>query len=240
MQTSQKTIAIVLPSYNEAQTIGAVLASIPKNLKVGTTNYKLLPIVVNDGSTDDTAKIALKHKEAYLINHLLNAGAGAATRTGLIYARQINCVAAVTMDTDGQHSTKDALKVAKEIVQTHNTLIIGSRLMSSGGMPWYRVLGNKGLSFLTFLLFGVFVTDSQSGLRGLSTEALEKIVFFSNNFAFCSEMIWRAKQKHLIIKEVPIQAIYTDYSLSKGQSNWAVVHIIQQLIKHRFLEFISG
>jgi glycosyltransferase involved in cell wall biosynthesis len=234
------TVVIILPAYNEAETIGSVLDGIPATMSVSGQTYKILAVVVNDGSTDKTADIVLKNKNAYLINHLLNSGAGAATRTGLAYAKQVGCVAAVTMDSDGQHDIKDTLKVAQAIIQDQGDLIIGSRLVDSEGMPWYRVLGNKGLSLLTFFLFGVFVSDSQSGLRGLNNEALDKITFSSDNFAFCSEMIWRAKQKKLRVKEVPIRAIYTDYSLSKGQSNWGVVHIVQQLLKHRFMEFLNG
>jgi glycosyltransferase involved in cell wall biosynthesis len=235
----QPVIGIVIPAYNESRTIGAILRTLPTEIKIKKVAYKIQPIVVNDGSADNTAAIVLKHKKAYLINHLLNCGAGGATRTGLIYARQINCVAAVTMDGDGQHTVKDTLKVAKAVIKDTADFVIGSRLIDAKGMLWYRVLGNKGLSFLTFLLFGVYVTDSQSGMKGLNERALQTMSFRSNNYAFCSEMLWRAKQQKLRIKEVPIKAIYTDYSLAKGQSNWDVVHIIQQLLKSRIMEWIG-
>ncbi len=233
-------ISIVLPAYNEARVIGTVLKSLPRNIKVSNTLYEIIPVVVNDGSTDNTAEIVLKQKGVYLINHVFNCGAGAATRTGLVYAQGIQCAAAVTMDADGQHEAGDVLKLAEAVIKNKGDLVIGSRLIGNGKMPWYRVLGNKGLSLITFLLFGVFVTDSQSGMKALNVRALQSISFHSDSYAFCSEMIWRAKQQGLQIKELPIKAIYTDYSLSKGQSNWGVIRIIQQLLTRRFLEFIYG
>jgi glycosyltransferase involved in cell wall biosynthesis len=243
---SRSTIALILPVYNESEVIDAVLSSLPKELAVGKHTYRVLTIVVNDGSTDTTASIVLKHKGVYLINHVLNAGAGAATRTGLTYARQIKAMAAVTMDADGQHDVQDVIKVMRATVRDEGDLVIGSRLVDSRGMPWYKVWGNKGISVVTFVIFGVFVTDSQSGLKGFNEKALENISFHSNNFAFCSEIVWRAKQTRLRIKEIPIKAIYTDYTRSKGQSrstvhrNTSGLRIIQQLLRRRFLEFING
>jgi len=236
----KKKIAIIIPAYNEAPVISKVLEELPDMITVGHITYRTLIIVIDDGSTDNTATEVLRRKNVYLINHILNSGAGAATRTGLVFAKQQDCEFATTMDADGQHHVDDVIKIIIAIVQGQADLIIGSRLLNTQGMPWYRVLGNKGLSLLTFLLFGVFVSDSQSGLRALNKTALNKISFRSNNFAFCSEMILKAKQQKLKIKEIPIRAIYTKYSLSKGQSNWGAIHIISQLLKRRLLEFING
>jgi hypothetical protein len=102
------------------------------------------------------------------------------------------------------------------------------------------VVLNKGGGLFTFILFGIFVKDSQSGLRGFSRKALEKITFHSNNYTYNSELMWRIKQNRLQVKEIPIKAIYSEYSLSKGQTNWEVVHIVRELLKYRFLEFFNG
>lgn len=235
-----RTIGVILPTYNEAATIGAVLDELPQTITAGGKTYATVIIVVNDGSADDTAKIAGQRPHVHVINHLLNLGAGGATRTGLVYALQSGCDFAVTMDADGQHAVGDVVKLAKAIVSDEGDFIIGSRLINTEGMPWNRVMGNKTLSLLTFLLFGVFVTDSQSGLKALNRQALEKITFYSNNFAFCSEMIWKAKKQRLRIKEIPIKPIYTSYSLSKGQQNLDAIHIISQLFKRRILELLNG
>lgn len=235
------TLAFILPAFNEATVINGVLKDLPKSIKIGSNIFTIKIVVVNDCSTDDTRNIVEKFKHIYLINHILNSGAGAATRTGLNYAKEIGCHYAITMDADGQHATADVIRLAKAIIHEEADMLIGSRLIKTQGMPWYRVVGNKGLSFITLLIFGVFVGDSQSGLKALNEKALHSMNFHSNNYAFCSEMIWKAHQSKLRIKEIPIQAIYTDYSLSKGQTNWSgAFQIIRQLLKRRIMHFING
>lgn len=229
-------IGVVIPAYNEGSVIHGVLSSLPNKID----NRSLLIVVVNDGSTDNTAMICEKLKKVVLINHILNLGAGAATRTGINFARKQGCETVVTMDGDGQHSSKDVRKIVQYALKSENDLVIGSRLLNSEGMPWHRILGNKGLSLITYLVFGVFVSDSQSGLKVLRKRALESIKFHSNSYAFCSEIIWQAHKNNLKIEEIPIKAIYSEYSLAKGQSNWNSINIIKQLVKRRILEFIDG
>ena len=111
-------------------------------------------------------------------------------------------------------------------------------------MPWHRVVGNRGLNVISFILFGIKVTDVQSGLRAFNRDALNKIQFHSNNFAFCPEMIWSAKLQRLRMIEVPVKAIYTDYSLSKGQLGQsdiaAGVKVVRQLVKQRLKGLLDG
>lgn len=233
-------VVIIIPAYNEGSVIGGVLDKLLKDLKASQLSGNTRVVVVNDGSTDNTASEVRARKDVTLINHVLNSGAGAATRTGLGYARTSGADYAVTMDADGQHDSEDVAAVIKEASKGTSDIVIGSRLINAQGMPWYRVLGNKGLSFFTFLLFGLWVRDSQSGLRAFNRKAIECITFNSNNFTFNSELMWRFKQNKLKVKEIPIKAIYSDYSLAKGQSNWEVVPIVRQLLKYRFLEFFNG
>ncbi|MEI6237839.1 MAG: glycosyltransferase family 2 protein, partial [Candidatus Saccharibacteria bacterium] len=224
---SKPLVGIVIPAFNESSSIQQVLSNLPNSIN----NYGCQIIVVNDGSTDNTADIVTQYKNIILINHLLNSGAGAATRTGLDYARQLGCEFVATMDSDGQHDINDVIKLFNYAFNHPAVdLIIGSRLINSKGMPWYRVLGNKGLSFFTFLVFGIFVTDSQSGLKVFNKKALVSIKFYSNNYAFCSEILWQAHKKQFKIKELPIKAIYSEYSKSKGQSNWNGFNIVRQML----------
>ena len=236
--SSANKIAIIIPAYNEGRVIGGVLDKLIKDLKTSDLAGADI-IVINDGSKDDTSNQVKKRSNVMLISHLMNSGAGAAIRTGLSYSRDNGYDYAVAMDADGQHDSKDATRVVKELMKGQQDIVIGSRLVDPEGMPWYRILGNKGLSFFTFLLFGLKVQDSQSGLRGFNKNALSKITFQSNNYTYNSELMWRIKQSKLKVKEIPIKAIYSDYSLSKGQSNWEVVHIVRQLLKYRFMEFFQ-
>ena len=143
------------------------------------------------------------------------------------------------MDADGQHAPDDVLEGIKSIDQGNADLLIGSRLIDSRGMSKIKVLGNKGLSLFTYLLFGINVTDSQSGLRIFSRRAIDGLQWKSTGYEFCSEMIWRAKQARMNVSEYPIKAIYTDYSKAKGQNNWNAINIVKRLCKQRIAEIFE-
>lgn len=232
----QRRICVVMPAYNEGSVIGAVV----KNAKKQFSNslHSVTIAVIDDGSKDNTALEAEK-AGAVVIQHILNSGAGSATATGLSYAEQNGYDIAVTMDADGQHLPSDVEKGIEKIIGTETDLLIGSRLIDSQGMSKVKVLGNRGLSFVTYVLFGIDSTDSQSGLRVFSRHALEELRWKTSGYEFCSEMLWRAKQQKMKIDEFPIKAIYTEYSKSKGQNNWNAVNIIKSLLKRRIMEMLG-
>jgi len=238
---AKSTVGVVMPAYNEAKVIGSVLDELPRSVRISGYLFNIRLIVVDDASLDSTAAVVEKRPDVKLIKHIINSGAGAATRTGMHYARSIGCEFVIIMDSDGQHSSKDVQRLIQTIAKNNSDLIIGSRLKQrNGNMPFTKKVGNIGLSVITFLLLGVYVTDSQSGLRAFNRKALEKIEFHSNNYAHCSEMIWKAHQSNLRISEIPVEAIYTDYSVSRGQKNiTGAIEIIKQLIKRRLLSFIN-
>ena len=233
-----RRVCVVIPAYNEATVIGEVIKSAREVFLKSKKAYDIDIVVVNDGSKDETANEA-KKGGAIVINHILNSGAGSATLTGLAYARQHNYDIAATMDADGQHAPDDVLEGIKSIDQGNADLLIGSRLIDSRGMSKIKVLGNKGLSLFTYLLFGINVTDSQSGLRIFSRRAIDGLQWKSTGYEFCSEMIWRAKQARMSVGEYPIKAIYTDYSRAKGQNNWNAINIVKRLCKQRIAEIFE-
>src|SRR3954462_6302850 len=94
---SQQTIAVVMPAHNEASVIGRVIAAIPQ-----ISSFKVIPIVVDDGSTDATAEVA-RRNGARVFRHITNLGVGAATITGMQAAERLGADIIVTMDSDGQH-----------------------------------------------------------------------------------------------------------------------------------------
>lgn len=235
MSTKRRRAAILIPAYNEAAVIGDVLKSIPARID----NYDIDVVVVDDGSSDGTSAIAMRHN-AYVLRHMLNSGAGAATATGLQYVRDKAYDAAVTMDADGQHLMDDCKRVLLEIENKKADLVIGSRLINADGMPRRRIIGNKGLNFVTYLIFRTTASDTQSGLKAFSKHALQQINIKASGMEFCSEIIWRAKQSGLVVEETPITALYSDYSLKKGQTEWNGIVIVKNLIKRKLLEFISA
>lgn len=235
MPTTHK-IALVIPAYNEASVIATVVASIQTTFNDQPYDYQI--VVVDDGSRDATA-IKAAEAGATVIKHVLNTGSGGATATGLSYARQNNFDVAATLDADGQHDSEDVLKGIKTMLGGDYDLLIGSRLINKAGMSSTKILGNKGLSLITYLLFGTRVTDSQSGLRIFSKRALAELRWKTSGYEYCSEMLWRAKQNSLKIGEFPIKAIYTDYSKAKGQNNWNAFNIIKALLRTRIMELFG-
>ncbi len=232
-----KKVAIIIPAYNEEKTIGSVVTELQKTLKNQSFDFEI--IVVDDGSKDKTYPIAIKSGST-VIKHIMNSGQGAATTTGLSYAAANNFDVAATLDADGQHDPNDILNGINIMLKnTGFDLLIGSRMLEIKDMPRSKVLGNQGLSFFTYLLFGVKTTDSQSGLRLFSKKAISELRWRATGYEFCSEMIWRAKQAKLSIDEFPIRTIYTDYSRAKGQNNWNAFNIIKSLMRSRIMELFG-
>lgn len=236
MKAPQQRVCVIVPAYNEGQVIADVISQAKKQFS--KSKYDIDILVVNDGSKDNTTTEALG-AGAIVVDHILNSGAGGATATGLRYAEKNNYTVAATMDADGQHSPLDVIEGIEEIQKQKADLLIGSRLINSEGMSKVKVLGNRGLSFITFLIFGISSSDSQSGLRIYSERSIKNLRWKTTSYEFCSEMLWRARQANLKVGEYPIQAIYTDYSKSKGQNNWNAINIIKSLLKRRVMELFG-
>lgn len=198
---------IILPAYCESKVIKEVIASIKKE---GFTNI----IVVDDGSNDNTYEEA-KSTGVITISHPINRGKGAATQTGIDAAKLLNADIIVTMDSDGQHDPKDIKKLIKPIVDQKADVVIGSRMLNNKDMPQSRILMNKIANIVTYVFFGIMVSDSQSGLRAYSKKAYTSVYTYLDRYEFESEMLGQIKEANLKIKEVPIKVIYTDYSKSK-------------------------
>lgn len=229
-------VCLIIPAYNESSVIERVIFKVREAFK--DTNYSVKIIVVDDGSKDNTAKLASK-AGVHTISHLINVGSGGATATGLSYAQQMGYEIAATLDADLQHNPKDVRRGIELMQKGTHDLLIGSRLINNQGMSRAKKNGNKMLSLITYILFGVNVTDSQSGLRIFSKKALNELKWKTSGYEFCSEMLWRAKQQKLRIGEYPIKAIYTDYSKAKGQNNWNAFNIIKSMVQQRFAELIG-
>ncbi len=232
----RKKVAIVIPAYNEQNVIGSVISGLNHVFHNSVYDYEI--VVVDDGSRDNTASKS-KSDGTKVIKHILNTGSGGATATGLSYAYQNGFDIATTSDADGQHAPEDVLQGVQLIDGSDTDLLIGSRLINKDGMSKVKILGNRGLSFITYVLFGINVTDSQSGLRVFSKRALSELKWKTSGYEFCSEMLWRAKQLNLRISEFPIKAIYTEYSKAKGQNNWNAFNIVKVLLRRRVVEFFS-
>lgn len=223
-------LLIVIPAFNEERLIAQVLSSIPK--KISGFNY-ISKIIINDGSSDNIKVIAHKLKTP-IITHIINRGLGAALATGFEYARNENYDVLVTFDADGQHEGKDIERLIKPILQKEADVVIGSRLLSNSPMPLTRKIINKTSNILTFILFAVWTTDSQSGLRVFNKLAINKIRLKSQRMEVSSEIFKEISRLKLRLSEIPINSIYTSYSLGKGQKITNAPNVFWKLLLHRF------
>ncbi|MBI2010410.1 MAG: glycosyltransferase family 2 protein [Candidatus Chisholmbacteria bacterium] len=218
---------VIIPAFNEAPMIRRTL----KNLKEVT--QKLMPcdiLVVDDGSGDKTGTIA-RNAGVLVLRHKLNRGLGGALGTGLEFAKRQNYDVAVTFDADGQHHPNDIVKATEPIERGEADIVIGTRTKSShGNMPVDRRLIIRGSNVITWLLFGVWTSDSQSGFRAFSKKAIQHVELKTDRMEVASEIFAEAKKHKLKVTEVPITVIYTDYSRSKGQGNLNAINIFYKLL----------
>ncbi len=199
--TGKQCIAVI-PAYNEARLLGSVV------LKARRIFDQV--IVVDDGSTDDTALIA-EAAGAILVQHTTNQGKGVAIATGLRAAQQLQPAVVVLLDGDGQHRPEESPAVIAPILAGEADIVIGSRYIEqTSTVPIHRVWAHRVFNLITSQTSGIPVTDSQSGFRAFAPVALAALNFSAQGFAVESEMQYLAHDHHLRVLEVPITILYDD------------------------------
>lgn len=226
-------VIIVIPAYNEERFIGSVVL---QAREYGTV------IVVDDGSTDQTAHVA-GTAGAIVFSHEKNRGKGAAINTGFSNIRDLEADVIVMMDGDGQHRCEDIPTVITPILTQEADIVVGSRFRGvRSSIPSWRVFGQHALTAATNLSSGTSLTDSQSGFRAFSPLALHVLYFSSDGFSVESEMQFTAREKKLQLVEVPISCLYQDPpKRNPFRHGFQVVNgIIQLVSRHRPLMFFGG
>ena len=199
----------IIPAFNEERTIGEVILKLKQ--------YVDQIIVIDDGSKDNTCQVAVQ-SGAKVYRHLINRGLGGALGTGIKAALLDEADIIVTLDADDQHDPDEIPKLIKPIIEGEADIVIGSRFLVHQPMPLFRRMGIPFFNLITFLLFGIWSTDSQSGMRALNKKAAQNLEIYARGVMEASpEILKEIKTKQLKLKEVPIKSIYTPYSLSKGQ-----------------------
>lgn len=201
-----KDTYIIIPAYNEERSVAKVIKKIKKE---GFLNI----IVIDDGSTDDTYGM-IKKEKVILLRHIINRGKGAAIKTGILAAKLLNASSIITFDADGQHDPKEIIKLSNKLKQKYD-IVLGSRLINKKNMPLIRIIANYIGNFFTWLLYGIKVSDSQSGFRAYSKKAFQIIDTKHDRYEFDSEVLRGIKSLDLHYCEVPIKCKYTKYSLHK-------------------------
>jgi glycosyltransferase involved in cell wall biosynthesis len=188
-------------------------------------------ILIDDGSTDDTAEIA-KDFPLVFIRHELNLGQGAALETGMEAARQLDADFVVHFDADGQHDPADIIPLLGPLQKNEADIVFGSRFLEkkpSGLKPLKKIILRTG-RWVNFLITGVLLTDAHNGLRALNKTALHNIHFRQPGMAHASEILYEARNKSLRYMEMPVHIRYTRYSKRKEQSLLNSINIIFHLI----------
>jgi glycosyltransferase involved in cell wall biosynthesis len=232
-----RTVLVVIPALNEGPHIAKVIKSIPRIIKVGALSFSTVVLVVDDGSTDATVDEAHK-TDAIVLSHVVNTGAGGATRTGLHYAERYvdNLTYVITIDGDGQHASGDIKQLVEYAVKHKSEMIVGSRLHAGNkaNMPLQRRFINWGGSLVSRILFGIKTKDTQSGMRLYSKETLPKISnYMLDRYGFCTETLWHAVRSGVRVDEVPIVVHYSKEGIARGQSIWASMEILRDLVRIR-------
>jgi glycosyltransferase involved in cell wall biosynthesis len=193
--------AVIIPTHNEAASIHGLIRKV--------NDLHLHVIVIDDGSTDDTFRIASQNHAVVLRNER-NMGKGAALIKGFEYALSKDYDAVLTMDGDGQHLPEDIPTFLTAAQSRKYDLIIGNRMARVANMPMIRIMTNKYMSWIISGITKQKIPDSQCGFRLIRKEVLQNIKLRTSNFELESEMLIEASRAGFSIMSVPIQTVYND------------------------------
>ncbi|HEY1867124.1 MAG TPA: glycosyltransferase family 2 protein [Candidatus Cybelea sp.] len=214
---------IVIPAFNEKATIGTVVGSLRV---LGYANI----CVVNDGSIDETAHIA-QHAGAYVLDHAVNLGQGAALQTGITFALARGAQYVCTFDADGQHAPGAVAALLEALETSDADVALGSRFLgSSSRVPFHRKLLLKAALVFTRMHARINVSDTHNGLRVFTRRAAESIEIEQPGMAHASEILQKIGALGLKMVEAPVEIVYTPYSQKKGQSGFDSVKILLDLL----------
>jgi glycosyltransferase involved in cell wall biosynthesis len=194
-------ICILIPAYNAQETIGFVLKRVEP--------FKIDTIVVDDGSSDDTKRVALEYG-AQLLMHPVNLGKGAALRTGFQYLLQKDYQVVITLDADGQHDPSEIPSLLKIFQCVKPDILIASRAAEFEKMTFLRRFWNRlGVKAVARLCHSD-ITDSQSGFRLIRREILREVDLSTSRFETELELLINACKKGFSVLSVPIKMPQVD------------------------------
>ncbi len=223
---NQILLSIVLPVFNEENTIYSVLNNIPKNELIEI-------IVVDDHSNDNSLKEIeriINEKEIRLLKHKKNRGYGGALITG---TRAANGKVIITMDSDGQHNPSDIISLIKPVFEGDADYAIGSRYLGANyyNLPLVTRLGEALIEKLIQIFFRTKIMNNQNGFRALNKKITP--LFFKSkykDFTFPTEIILKALLKGYRIKECPIKLYHRQFGSSKVNLSKLTLNIFSCLL----------
>jgi glycosyltransferase involved in cell wall biosynthesis len=203
-------IAILIPAYQPDEKLVGLVGELCEKF----SNI----IVVDDGSTDDVQKIFKKiaEKVRVLLKHPVNMGKGCALKTGIAWIKDniSEALGVVTVDADGQHKPLDVARIAQALENSSEALVLGVRNFSKN-VPFRSAFGNLWSRFFFRLLAGFFVSDTQTGLRGIPGKMFEKMLEIKGErYEYELRMLAAARCLGNNPVEVPIETVYLDNNSS--------------------------
>ncbi len=219
MPDSQSDVWLVVPVYNEAPVIAAVM----------TNAMQTFPnvVCVDDGSRDGSADQILT-TGAHLVRHPVNLGQGAALQTGVEYARRSpGAQYFVTFDADGQHQVDDVLRMVHRLRTEPLDIVVGTRFHGDvTHIPKLKRVVLKTAVMLSPRGRRLGLTDSHNGLRAFNRTVAMGMDITSNGMGHAPEIVEMIDEKGWRVAEEPVTILYTDYSMAKGQSLLNGVNIV--------------
>ncbi len=228
-------LSVIIPVYNEDNTILEVI----KRVKEAKTGCAKEIIIVDDFSTDKTISILkkLKDKSIMVFHHKKNMGKGAAIRTGL---KNSSGNIILIQDADLEYSPEEYKRLLKPIIENKAKVVYGSRLVAIRknlkNMYKLHYLGNLFLTLITNLLYGVRITDMETGYKVFKREVIKNINLRANRFEFEPEVTAKILKKGYKIHEVPISFAGRKFDEGKKITWIDGVKAVYYLIKYRFTD----
>jgi glycosyltransferase involved in cell wall biosynthesis len=195
--------AAIVPAYDAARTVGEVVRGLRSCWPDSEPDTV---IVVDDGSRDDTCKVA-RRAGALVICHGINRGKGAALRTGLHAAQELGFSTAVTVDADGQHPPTEAARLASHPARP-GALVLGIRDLPGAGAPRANQLSNRISNHFLSSFTSRDLQDTQCGLRRYPVSRTLELEGRSRGYAFEAEIVLLASRAGLEIVQVPVRVRY--------------------------------
>ena len=192
---------VIIPAFNAAAHLADVIDD----------TSRIVPreriIVVDDGSSDDTCKVA---EEAGVVVevHGVNRGKGAALKTGFDAAIRLGLAYVITLDADGQHNPAEISKFVEHAAKTGADVIVGNRMSDRGDMPFIRVFANRSTSAFVSLRAGTRIPDSQNGYRMFRTEVLGGLELETTRYDTESEILIKTARNGAKVESIPVETIY--------------------------------
>ncbi len=196
----------LIPAFQAATTIAAIVRKLEQELAARGLEAPI--IVVDDGSTDETASEA-EQAGATVVRHTENRGKGAALRTGLQWGREQGLDALVSLDADGQHPEREAVRLLlHQTADDQNTLVLGVRDLGAAGAPRKNRRSNRFSNWVLSLFGGTRLEDTQCGLRRYPIHRTQELASSAPGFAFESDTVLRAARIGMPLEHVPVEVIY--------------------------------